>query len=149
MNGPFGRALVEGVTQRLAVDRDHLALGRLGYRPHPAQKTRLKLHGVKQAKDPIEGVVRGNAPGQFQKLLEPFVPRLSKVLDGRKTLGPAEHGTHGDDQNVAQLMTPVTRNPRIGQNRKVFKQRRRWLLLHWPPPALNLRRSLPQRDSNC
>ena len=133
MNSPFGRALIEGATQRLAVDRNHLALGRLGYRPHPAQETCLKLYGIKQAEDPIEGVVGGNPPGKFQKLLEPLVSRLSKVLDSRKTLRSAKHGAHGNDQNVAQMMASVPLNPRIRENRKVFKQSCRWSFLHWTP----------------
>src|SRR5215475_9000045 len=76
---------------------------------------------------------RGNPPGKFKKLLEPLVSRLSKVLDSRKTLRSAKHGAHGNDQNVAQMMASVPLNPRIRENRKVFKQSCRWSFLHWTP----------------
>ena len=54
----FASARVVGVSQRLAVDSDHLRRQHLGHRMHPVEKTAPELLRIEDLKDPIERVVR-------------------------------------------------------------------------------------------
>ena len=60
-----------------AVERDHGALGELGDGLGPRQETLMEGFGIKTGKDAPEGVMRGDAIGQVEKL---FQPRLFAFL---------------------------------------------------------------------
>jgi len=115
MTRPLGRALIVGAAHRLAVERPPLPLSRRRPRVPPAQTARLTLDRVQPPQDPLKGSGGGLAAREFQQLLEPFIPCLLTVLDGRKTLSSTAHGAPGHDQHVAEFRAPVALNPRSGQ----------------------------------
>ncbi len=51
-----------------------------------------------------EGVVRGNALGQFQERFKPFELAAAKLGHLRPAVGAADGGTDGDSQNVTKRM---------------------------------------------
>ena len=112
---------------RLPVNGDHLGRQHLRHGLHPVQKTGSKLHGIQRGEDPIEGVVRGDAVGQVQNGDEPRSLDLPELLDVVPTLGPADHGTDGDDDDTQQRMQPgtlrVSLDPRVVQAGKMLGTR--------------------------
>jgi hypothetical protein len=91
-------------TQRLAVQRDNLPIRQLDLRVDPFEQTSLELRRGNHAQDTPEGVVRRNAEGQFQKLLQPFRFGLTESFHIGGAFGAADHGAQTNNDDVNQLM---------------------------------------------
>jgi hypothetical protein len=75
----------------------------LARRRNPGGKASLHRIRVQRRKDPVEGVVRRNAAGQLQKRLEPLLLLVQVVIGNViSTLGTAQNGGNGDEQNLFQ-----------------------------------------------
>ncbi len=94
---------VVGATQGFAID-GHLPGGRGCDRLDPVQEAALERHRIQSRKDPTERMVAGDAIGQGKKGPQPWLLCLPKCLDVDPVIGPAQHGTEGNSNDVAQAM---------------------------------------------
>ena len=74
------------------------------YFPRPAVEALAENLFVEELEDPIEGVVRGDAVGQFEKRAQERLLLLTIGLDLLEIVRPAHYGTESDDQNVKKLV---------------------------------------------
>ena len=70
---------------------------------------------VERGEEAVEGVVAGDAIGQFQKSAQPRRLGVAEKLHVLEALRPAEQRADGDDQDVLELVQPGALNARIGQ----------------------------------
>ena len=80
---------------------------------------------VEQGEDPAKGVVRGNPIGQLQELLQPVPFGVSEFLHGDKVIGAGDHGTDGEEQDVAEVVALTALDAGVLQAIKVAKEGRR------------------------
>ena len=121
-----------GTAQPFAVNGDELALGHLEYRAHPGKEAFLELLGAQPCEDVAEGVVRGDAVGEFHKAPEPLDLGFAELLDFDPVVGAADDGTDGDGEDVDELMVLVTLNAWVIEGGKaVGEAGKRGLVGHW------------------
>ena len=77
MQGFLVGCLIMRAAQRLAIDRDH-PLHRFADTLDPLHKTRFKLLGIHEGKDPAKGIMRGHPIGQREQVREPPLLRLAE-----------------------------------------------------------------------
>src|SRR5262249_61329096 len=98
---------------RLPVHRDGLEPGRRAQLGHPLPEARRERLTVEGREHPVEGVVAGDAVGQLQEPLEPVVPGVAESLDLLETVGPADHRTEGDGEDVVEPVIPSASTARV------------------------------------
>ena len=89
-----------GAAHRLAVDGHHLALGELGHRLDPLNKTALELLWVQPGEDIPEGVMGGDSVGQLQESPEPLLFAIAEEFDIHPVIGAANSATDGDRYDI-------------------------------------------------
>ncbi len=98
---------------------------------HPAHKAILKLLWIQTSKDPVEGIVRRDAVGEFQKGLEPFDLRFPKIFAMSSQLSaPAIMAQMAMTRMFINLCSLVRSTPRIGQVAKVLLDGRQYFVFH-------------------
>ena len=124
--------------QRLAIEGDNLARRARHHRLHPGQEAGLKGVGIQRCEDPPEGIVAGDATRQGQKGPQPVLLRLGKGDHAHKALGPAQHRTQRNRQDVQQFVPGGPRDARVWQGRKIRRDTRR-TPSHQPSPRRFMR----------
>src|SRR5881398_3028497 len=81
MDGGLGGGPVKGAPQRFAVDRHDLPLTALAEGLCPGEKTLREFVWIKPGEHPAKRIVRWNAMGHVQHLLEPLSLRLPIFCD--------------------------------------------------------------------
>lgn len=110
-------ATLVGTPQRLAIDGDDpgkVDPVELRERRHEATKRALERARLQEAKHPAERVVTGNTMLQPQNSSQQQLLGAAKPGHVRGTFRPAQHGSQGDEQNLAQIVACVVR-PRVVQ----------------------------------
>lgn len=115
-------AAIVRAAQRVAVDGDDLARNDLTDRLDPVAKTGLERLGLQQAEDTPEGIMRRDAIGQLQKLLQLRLFGTSKLRNPDPASGPAEGGGDRNHDHVEPIMTPLERAARVFKRRKMPHQ---------------------------
>jgi hypothetical protein len=87
----------------------------LHQRRHPGGEALLKGQRVEQAEDPSEGVVRGDAPGQFEEGPEPVALGVGIIGDLHPVVGAAEDGAGGDENDLVESVDSPLFAAGIGQ----------------------------------
>jgi hypothetical protein len=111
---------VERAAQRLAVDGDDLAGHGGAEGIEPLLNTGHESGGVETGEDAAERVVRGNAVGQVKELAEEVQLGLAKAFDIRPTVGVAQRGADGQDEEVEERVSFAAVETRVG---KIDKER--------------------------
>ena len=88
----------------------------------PAQETVEKHAGLERGKEPVEGVVAGNAIAQAGKRFEPVVFGMAEVLPVIEALAAAQQGADGDGRDVDEIVIAAALDTRIGQVLEMFEQ---------------------------
>lgn len=91
----------------------------------PTEEALDELLAVEQGEDPAKGVMRGNPIGQLQELLQPVPFGVSEFLHGDEVIGAGDHGTDGEEQDVAEVVALTALDAGILQAIKVVKEARR------------------------
>src|SRR5262245_45243085 len=114
-----------GATQGLAVDGDVFdGQGLLNGR-HPRSEAGLKGMGLEPIEDTFEGVMRGDAVGQFEKPFEPVAALTTKGLDLLPILSAGNDGTQSNDDDILEQMqaavcsSGVLQLPEVVGNRQI------------------------------
>jgi hypothetical protein len=115
VQGRLAVGTVERTAECLAVDGDDLPLGLLMQGLDPTEEAPLELVGVEPLEEAAVGVVAGDAVGQIEEGLEPVLLGLAEVLDVVPGIGPGDHGTDGDGDDVEQFMEAGAVDARVGQ----------------------------------
>ena len=102
------------MTQRLCVDGDHFAVEGWTNSPYPSHETIQERRGIDGGKDPIEGVVRRDAVGAFEKRLEPWLLGLSEHVHVLEAFPAGELRAQADDENVPKLVQAPAVDARAG-----------------------------------
>ncbi len=111
-----GEGVAAGAPQRLAVDGDVPEAGdRVAPLGQPAAEALGKHLGVERAEDAIDGVVTGNAVGQFQESFQPSLATLRKGMDGLETGGPADQADDGDEEDVIDAVFSGAMDAGVGE----------------------------------
>src|ERR1043165_8322336 len=100
VQGPLAAGRVEGAAQGLAVDGNQAAIGRLDEGADPVEEALAEGGGVQAGEDPAEGVVGGDAVGQFQESLEPGELVVAVLLDIDPGVGAGDDGTDGEGDDI-------------------------------------------------
>jgi hypothetical protein len=70
----------------------------------PAEEAPLEFVGVEPLEEAAEGVVRGDAVGQFQEGPQPGDLGVAEVLDVVPGVGPGDDRTDGDGDDVEEFV---------------------------------------------
>lgn len=65
--------------------------------------------GVNVGDDAAEGVIRGEAVGEFEVVFEPVFFGVGELFDIRPSVGPAKSNADGNEENVVECTEFVTR----------------------------------------
>src|SRR4029079_3555546 len=114
---------IQGGPHGLAIHTDQLTAGDLMNGLDPTEETVDEVVGVEQGEDPADGVVRGDAVGQSHELLEPGPLGVAKLLHGDEVIGPAEHGTDGEEQDIDESMALAAFDAWILKGGKMVRER--------------------------
>ncbi|AMV17425.1 hypothetical protein VT03_06005 [Planctomyces sp. SH-PL14] len=68
----------------------------------PLEEPCGELPGLQQPQDPLEGVVRRDADGQFEKRPEPLFAMPAEQLQVRPVVGPAGDAQNRDREDVIE-----------------------------------------------
>ena len=90
--------------------------------------------GIQGLKEAVEGVVAGDAPGQFEKGFEPVLLGVAEVFHVVVALAAAQERADGDDQEVDEPVFPGAGDARVGQVLEVRDQTQFWMRAH-PHPS--------------
>src|SRR6516165_2609666 len=93
------------MTQSLSVDSDVPNTQRFVEGVQPLDESLLQRHGVEAIKDPLEGVMGGDAVGQLQEALEPVLAAAGEGSHVNPSVGPGDNGTKGHDDDVEEQVT--------------------------------------------
>lgn len=66
-------------------------------------------------KHPLEGVLTGDAIGEFEEGFEPIVFQDAKRVNPGEGIGLADHGEYRDTDDIPELMSNTVCRSRIGQ----------------------------------
>ena len=91
----------ERARQGLAIHGDDLTGGDLVNGLDPTEEALDELFAIEQGEDPADGVMRRDAIGQLQELLQPVPFGVPELLHGDEVIGAGDHGTDGEEQDVA------------------------------------------------
>lgn len=105
--------------QRLPVDGDDLGRKALAQAARPVHETFRELPRVEQGEDAAEGIMAGDAIGQFEKARQPFAFGFSEALKLDKVLRPAEQRADCNHQDVMKAMGLGALDPWVGDEREV------------------------------
>ena len=108
--------------QGLAVEGDDLAGQRRAQALRPGREGLGKLRGIQRGEDPPEGVVTGDAVGQFEQAPEPVALGLAELLEVHEALRAAEQRAEGDEQNVVERVAFGARDARVFELMEVMAQ---------------------------
>jgi len=97
--------------QGLAVQADLLARKAGQGRPRPAQQHAREDAGGQTARHVAEGVVRGDAVGEFQELPEPSLLFAGEGFHPHPVFDAAQHRAEDDHQDVLERMQLVPGGP--------------------------------------
>ena len=78
---------------------------RLAESVQPLDERLLQRHRVEAIKEPLEGVMGGNAVGQLQEALEPVLAAAGEGGHVNPGVGPGNNGTKGHDDDVQEQVT--------------------------------------------
>jgi hypothetical protein len=123
------RVLPFGPIQRgaagLAIHGDDLTRRDLMDGLDPTEEALDELVAVEQGEDPADGVVRGDAIGQLQELLQPVPFGVPELLHGDEVVGAGDHGTDGKEQDVAEFVALTAFDAGVLHGVEVVKEGRR------------------------
>ena len=108
--------------QGFAVEGDDFAGQRLAQTLRPSREGLGELRGIQRGEDPPEGVVAGNAVGQFEQAAQPLALGFAELLHLREALRTAEQRADGDDQDVTERMAFGALDARVGELGEVFDE---------------------------
>jgi hypothetical protein len=97
-----------GRPHRLAVDGDVLQPGGLVHRRHPLGDARPELTWIEPGEQSVECVMARDAVGERKETTQPVLFGLAEPLDFLPRVGPGDHRTKGDNQDVGE---PVRLGP--------------------------------------
>ena len=123
--------LTSAAANRFSVYGDYTALWAMLSQPViQAFCQRGKIQPLKHAPKSI--AVR-NTMRQFQKLLQPRLPRFSEILHIREVVPVTDQTAQSDDNNVFQLVADIAfaRPPRVLQLLEFFRNSSIFILLHY------------------
>ncbi len=123
VDGRLAAAPIVRAAKGLAVEGDDLGGQDLCHRFHPALEAAPKLDGIEGGKDPVEGVMGGNAMRQVQEGGEPLRFGFSEQLDAIPALGAANDGADGDDDDTEQRVKLGSLDPRVRKLGKMVGKR--------------------------
>jgi hypothetical protein len=109
--------------RRFAVERYHLAVRHAHDRLHPTQKARPELARVQPREDLAKCVMRRNAIGQPQELLNPGAFGFPKRDHFHPAVCAAEDGREGDHDDIQQQVLLGVIRTRVGQLGKMCLDR--------------------------
>ena len=66
-------------------------------------------------KHPLEGVLTGDAIGEFEEGFEPIVFQYAKCVNPGESIGLADHREYRDTDDIPELMSNTACRSRIGQ----------------------------------
>jgi len=110
------------MTQRFAVDGNVLEAQSSTNLVQPAQQGGLQGLGLEPIEDPLKGVVRGNAVGQFQEALQPIPAFASEGFAVGPGIGAGEDSADGDGEDVAQQVPFAAVDTGVLETAKVLVQ---------------------------
>jgi len=87
----------------------------------PGEKTLREFVWIKPGEHPAKRIVRWNAMGQCQELLEPLNLGVTILFHVFPALGPADDSTQSNDENIEQRVTRIS-TPGITHLRKMVQQ---------------------------
>ena len=87
----------------------------------------MRIQGLEEA---VEGVVAGDAPGQFETGFEPVFLGVAEILHVVVALAAAQQGTDGHDVQVDEPVLPRAHHARVGQVLEVREQTEFWMRKH-------------------
>jgi len=119
VEGGLGCPAVKKAPQGFAVNRHALPRTALAERLRPGETTLRACVRIKTGEHAAERIVRRNAMGHSQNLLEPLGLRLAIFFDIFSAFSPAEHRAYRNDQNIQQAM-PGVGTSGIDQSGKVL-----------------------------
>ena len=108
--------------QGLAVEGDDFTGQRPAEPLRPGREGFGELRGIQGGEDPPEGVVAGDAVGQFEQAAQPRPLGFAKLLHLREALRAAEQRADRDDQDVTERMALGTLDARVGELGEVFDE---------------------------
>jgi hypothetical protein len=119
-----GQGLPLGPPQGLPVDRNLLESEALRHRRDEPEEALLERLRSNDGKDPVEGVVRGNAVGQLEpeSLAEPILLGSGERGRAHEVVGPADGGDDDDEQDVQELVVALECDPWIPKVGEVVRQ---------------------------
>ena len=89
---------------------------------HPGQKGGPESLWIQQPEHPVEGVMRRDPVGQFQKRAQPGFLILGKLLDAFPVVHAAEGAQDGDENDVEQHVPLAADLARIWNPGKVLRK---------------------------
>ena len=105
-----------------AVEGDDFAGQRLAPTLAPGRADLGELRGIQRGQDPPEGVVAGNAVGQFEQAAQPFALSFAELLHLRKAFRTAEQRADRNDQEITARMAFGALNAWVGELTQVFAE---------------------------
>ena len=108
--------------QGLAIEGDDLAGQHRAQALGPGGEGLGELRGIEQGEDPPEGVVAGDAVGQFEQAAQPLALGFAELLHLRKAFRTAEQRADGNDQDVPERMAFGALDARVAELTEVIAE---------------------------
>ena len=122
MKRPLLATPIKGPADRLSVDRHNVPVHGGTERTRPRREAPLETPGIDQQEHPPEGVRGWDAIGQRAKCAQP-VDRVAAIeRDVFPTLGPCNHSTDRDHQDINQPVLDLAATAGVFQGREFFRQ---------------------------
>ena len=118
-DGPLTLAFVVRAAQCLAVKGDDLLVSDLRHGTHPIEKALLKGFGVESRQDSAEGVMRGDAVGEFEELAQPSFFGEAELFHIGEAISAADDGTGGNEEDVNEFVVATIFLARVSKIGKV------------------------------
>ena len=109
-------AFGQGRPESLAIQGNDIPWNFLPDIPDPGQEAFAEGARLDQQEYPIERIGTGDAVRQRKEGRQPGFLTLAKPVDVLPTVGSAEFGEDGNEQDVEQDMPPPPDLPRVGQS---------------------------------
>src|SRR5436305_786376 len=125
VQGPQFLGGTPGTPHGFAINGDLLEAQTVSQGFDPTLEAGEKGLRIDLVKDAFKGVVRRNAVGQSQVVLEPVVASLGEGNDLLPVVGAADRGTQGDDDDVHQQVTFAVVTAPVAETREMHGDRQR------------------------